>query len=136
MELLLRLNQILGQPEDKPMNYKIAVGKSRTAILIQDTIFNIMRLLCRCSTKGGGGGAGVECLTRDRGAAGSSLTGVTALCPLTSQINPSLVLVQPRKTRPFITEGDRELIIATYPMSQKLRGAPRLLFGQWMLLIG
>ena len=29
-----------------------------------------------------------------------------------------------------------ELIIATYPMSQNLRGAPRLLFGQWMLLIG
>ena len=25
--------------------------------------------------------------------------------------------------------GDRELIISTYPMSQKLRGAPRLLFG-------
>ena len=32
--------------------------------------------------------------------------------------------------------GDRELIIATYPMNQKLRGAPKLLFGQWMLLIG
>ena len=26
-------------------------------------------------------GSVVECLTRDRGAAGSSLTGVTALCP-------------------------------------------------------
>ena len=25
--------------------------------------------------------------------------------------------------------GDRKLIISTYPMSQKLRGAPRLLFG-------
>ena len=41
----------------------------------------------------------VECLTLDRRAAGSSLTGVTVLCP-----NPSLLLVQPRKTRPFITE--------------------------------
>ena len=41
----------------------------------------------------------VECLTLDRRVAGSSLTGVTVLCP-----NPSLVLVQPRKTRPFITE--------------------------------
>ena len=38
----------------------------------------------------------VECLTRDRGFAGSSLTGVTWL-------NPCLVLVQPRKTRPDIT---------------------------------
>ena len=44
-------------------------------------------------------GSVVECLTRDRGAAGSSLTGVTALCPWAS-----LVLVQPRKTRPFKTE--------------------------------
>ena len=41
----------------------------------------------------------VECLTRDRGAAGSSLIGVTALWSL-----PSLVLVQPKKTRPCLTE--------------------------------
>ena len=44
------------------------------------------------------------CLTRDRGAAGLSLTGVTTLCPWARHINPSLVLVQPRKTRPYITE--------------------------------
>ena len=44
----------------------------------------------------------VECLTRDRRAAGSSLTGVTVLS-LSKSINPSLVLVQPRKTGPFIT---------------------------------
>ena len=31
---------------------------------------------------GEGSGSVVECLTRDRRAAGSSLTGVTALCPL------------------------------------------------------
>ena len=43
----------------------------------------------------------VECLTGDRGAAGLSLIGVTVLC-LSNNINPSLVLVQPRKTRPFI----------------------------------
>ena len=46
----------------------------------------------------------VECLTGDRGAAGSSLIGITALCPQARHINPSLVLVQPRKTIPFITE--------------------------------
>ena len=46
----------------------------------------------------------VECLARDRGAAGSSLTGVAVLCPSACHINPSLVLVQPRKTRPFIAE--------------------------------
>ena len=45
-----------------------------------------------------------EFLTWDRGAAGSSLTGVTALCPWARQIYISLVLVQPRKTRPYITE--------------------------------
>ena len=49
-------------------------------------------------------GSVVECLTRDRGATGSSLTDVTALCPCERHINPNLVLVQPRKTRPFITE--------------------------------
>ena len=38
----------------------------------------------------------VECLTRDRGVATSRLTGVTALCHLVRQINPYLVLVQPR----------------------------------------
>ena len=37
--------------------------------------------------------AEVECLTRDRGTTGSSLTGVTALCPWARHINPSLVLV-------------------------------------------
>ena len=46
----------------------------------------------------------VDCLTLDRGAENSSLTGVTALCPWARHINPSLVLVQPRKTCPFITE--------------------------------
>ena len=46
----------------------------------------------------------VKCLTPDRGAAGSSLTGVTALCPCARHINPSLELVEPRKTNPFITE--------------------------------
>ena len=46
----------------------------------------------------------VECLTRDREATASSLTGVTALCPSARHINSSLVLVQPRKTCPYITE--------------------------------
>ena len=50
------------------------------------------------------GSAVVECLTRDQGAAGSSVTGVTVLCHVARHINPSLGLVQPRKTRPYITE--------------------------------
>ena len=45
----------------------------------------------------------VECLTRDRGAAGLSLAGVTVLCPWARHINPSLVRVLFR-TRPYITE--------------------------------
>ena len=48
-------------------------------------------------------GSVVKCLTRDWGAAGSSLAGVTVLCPWL-HINPFLVLVQPRKMRPYITE--------------------------------
>ena len=36
---------------------------------------------------------------------GSSLTSVTALLPSASRINPCLVLVQPRKTHPDITEN-------------------------------
>ena len=61
-------------------------------------IYIIIRSGWECS------GSVVECLTWDRGAAGSSLTSITALCPWARHINPSLVLVQPRKTHPFITE--------------------------------
>ena len=49
-------------------------------------------------------GSVVECLTRDRGAAGSSLTGVTVLWSLSKAHYPSLILVQPRKARPCLTE--------------------------------
>ena len=50
-------------------------------------------------------GSVVECLTQDKGAAGSSLTGITVLCPWARHIYPSLVLVQPRNTHPNITEN-------------------------------
>ena len=50
------------------------------------------------------GRAVAECLTQDRRVAGSSLTGVTVLCPRARRIDPYLVMVQPRKTRPDITE--------------------------------
>ena len=49
-------------------------------------------------------GSAVECLTRDRGAADLSVTSVTALWSLSKTHYPSLVLVQPRKTRPCLTE--------------------------------
>ena len=49
-------------------------------------------------------GSMVEGLTRDREAAGLSLTGVIVLCPCARHINPSFVLVQPRKTHSYITE--------------------------------
>ena len=57
---------------------------------------------CRSSDREHSGSV-VECLTRDQRAMGSSLTGITALCP-GARINLCLVLVQPRKTCPFITE--------------------------------
>ena len=43
-------------------------------------------------------------LTRDQEPVGSSLAGVAALCPWARYINPSLELVQPSKTSPYITE--------------------------------
>ena len=46
----------------------------------------------------------VECLTQDRGAAGSSFTAGTALCPLARHFILCIELVQPRKTCPDITE--------------------------------
>ena len=51
-------------------------------------------------------GSVVECLTQDRGVVGSNLTSVTVLCPWAIHINPSfiIVLVQPTKTHPHITE--------------------------------
>ena len=78
------------------------------------------------------GSAVVECLTRDLEAAGSSLTGITALCVLEQDIDPSLVLVQPKKTRPFITErllmGHKESnkkknksLLSPYKVDRKLK---------------
>ena len=49
-------------------------------------------------------GSVVESLTQDGGATGSSFTSVTVLCPWASHINPRLVLVQPKTTRPHITD--------------------------------
>ena len=48
-------------------------------------------------------GSVVECLTQDRGAVGSSLTALWSLSKIHLS-NSSLVLVQPRKTRPCLTE--------------------------------
>ena len=45
-----------------------------------------------------------ECLSRDRGAVGSSLTCVTELRPGARHNNPCSELVQPRETRPDINE--------------------------------
>ena len=46
----------------------------------------------------------VERLSRNLEVAGSSITGATALCPSARQINPCLVLIQPRKACPYISE--------------------------------
>ena len=63
---------------------------------------SVLCLLSHCCSRERSGSV-VECLTRDPGATGSSLTGITVLCPWARHINPSWVLVQPRKTRPFIS---------------------------------
>ena len=59
--------------------------------------------------------AQVKCLTQDQETTGSSLTGLTELCPWARLINPSLVLVQPRKTHPYIT---KRLLIGCKESSQ------------------
>ena len=46
----------------------------------------------------------VECLTQDRRVVGLSLNSFAALCHWARLTNPCLVLVQPRKARPDITE--------------------------------
>ena len=46
----------------------------------------------------------VECLTPDQGVAGSSYTEGTALCPRARHFILCLVLVQPRKTCPEMTD--------------------------------
>ena len=45
-----------------------------------------------------------KCFTQDRGVASLILTSATVFCPSARHINPCLVLVQPRKTHPDITE--------------------------------
>ena len=52
-------------------------------------------IACPCSAWRERSGSVVECLTRDRR---------HCVVSLSKNISPSLVLVQPRKTRPFITE--------------------------------
>ena len=49
-------------------------------------------------------GSVVECLTRDIGATGSSLTGITLFWSLSKTHLSWLSTGQPRKTRPYITE--------------------------------
>ena len=73
-------------------------------------------------------GSVVECLTRDRRATGSSLTGVTLLLSLSKTHYPSLVLVQPRKTRPYITE---RLLMAGM---RKFRIDQDFLFEHWHMI--
>ena len=77
-------------------------------------------------------GSVVECLTRDRGAAGSSLIGVTALCPWARTLILAYKVVQPRKTRPFITE---RLLMGHNQIKQtKQRYPPLFMFWSHVIL--
>ena len=51
----------------------------------------------------------LECLSQDQGVVGLSLTGVTAMCPLSRHINSCLVLAQPSKTLAHKTEKNVDL---------------------------
>ena len=65
------------------------------------TLINSLRKLYKTRERSG---SVVECLTRDREAAGPRPHRSHCAVSLSKNINPSLVLVQPRKTRPYITE--------------------------------
>ena len=84
----------------------IVLNQKENSISIQrvKSVNGAVQYLCHFTSGREHSGSVVECLTRDRGAAGSSLTGVNASWSLSKNIDPSLVLVQPRKTRPSITE--------------------------------
>ena len=64
----------------------------------------------------------------DRGLGYSSLTAITALCPWARPINSCLVLVQPRKTRPDITEK-----LLTWLGHKKSNQANQLTFDQMFI---
>ena len=55
--------------------FPLIVNPLRQCFLDIETYSTVQKVVWECS------GSVVECLTRDRGAASSSLTGVTALCP-------------------------------------------------------
>ena len=60
-------------------------------------------------------GSVVECLTRDRRATGKPHRR-HCIVSLSKIINPTLVLIQPRKTRPYITE---RLLVGCKELNQK-----------------
>ena len=109
------VSEMIAKPERKPRNkskqlrtkHKTSTqngsnnkqGKKNSRVLF----VSLRSLVTKIYTREGSGSV-VECLTRDRGAAGSSLTGVTALWSWARHIYHSLVLVQPRKTCPCLTE--------------------------------
>ena len=70
----------------------------------------------------GPSGSVVDCLSR---VASSSLTVVTALCSWAIHINPFLILVQPRKTHPDITE---KLLTQTFRVKSDKHITIRCLF--------
>ena len=73
-----------------------------TGIKLKQQVFNRVHAQITGCQQGQGSSLNNKGQTRDGGA--SSLTGVTALCPWARHIKSSLVLVQPRKTCPYITE--------------------------------
>ena len=92
IELKLNLNKI----ENRATSNGFKFSKSKT---------QCVHFCQLCKQHGDPGSPVVEYLTRDRGAAGSSLTSVTVLWSLSETDYSSLVQVQPRKTRPSLTES-------------------------------
>ena len=105
-----------------------------------------MIIFCTCLVRERSGSV-LECLTRERGAAGLSLTGITALWSLSKTHYPSLVLVQPRRVRPCLNERllmgckesnqtNKQTCLVTNESTTYLDSSPNVLGGRARFCVG
>ena len=75
--MLVKSNKPLVKSAYQKINYLISQPKQMLWVLNETVLLSTQNI---CSNWEGSGSV-VECLTQDEGAAGSSLTGFTGLCP-------------------------------------------------------
>ena len=98
LTFMSRINFMLIWVEHGKKFYNLRASPLPLSLYMTEILF-LGLFVCKTNKQTECSGSLVECLTQDRGAAGSSLTGVTAFCAWARHIDPSLVLVQSMKTR-------------------------------------